>query len=198
MSSTLVVATANEGKAVEIRRFLGEASIEVHTLVQYPDIVMPEEVGDTFAENARLKAEHVRRELNVAALADDSGLVVDALGGAPGVRSARYAPGDDAARYVKLLCELEDVPEEARQARFVCAMAFAPPTGELICVEGRTEGRIALAPRGTGGFGYDPVFLLPDGRTMAELCIEEKNRISHRGRALFAMRPHFLAHFSLE
>jgi len=122
-------------------------------------------------------------------LADDSGLAVDALGGAPGVRSARYAPGSDADRIAKLLAALAAVPDERRTARFVCAMVLAAPGADPIAREGTCEGRIGRDPRGDRGFGYDPVFVLADGRTMAELELAEKNRVSHRGRALEAMLP---------
>lgn len=193
----LVVATGNEGKAVEIRA--GLEGVTVETLKAHPDIEMPEETGETFEANAILKAEHVCRVLGVPALADDSGLVVDALDGAPGVRSARYAPGTDEDRYVKLLGALEGVPAEKRTCRFVCAMAFAVPGQETIVTRGTSEGSIRTAPQGTSGFGYDPVFgVAGDTRTMAELTIAEKNAISHRGRALAQMRPNLLQHFSLE
>ena len=133
------------------------------------------------------------------ALADDSGLVVDALEGAPGVYSARYAPGSDADRYTKLLTELERVPDEQRTARFVCVMAFALPGGEVFTAEGAVEGRIGRGPIGDGGFGYDPVFVVAedeDARTMAQLSQTEKNALSHRGRALRAILPRVKAHFS--
>lgn len=184
----LIVATQNPGKAKEIRRLLAnEASVE--TLAEHLEIVLPPEDASTFEGNAVIKAEHVMKRLGVPVLADDSGLVVDALDGAPGVRSARYAPGTDADRVAKLLDALKDVPEARRTARFVCAMALACPGETPVVREGKCEGRITDAPRGSGGFGYDPVFLLEDGRTMAELDPEEKNRISHRGRALAAMLP---------
>lgn len=154
------------------------------------DIEVPEE-GETFAENALAKARAYASASGLLTLADDSGLVVDALGGAPGVRSARFAGADasDEDRFNLLLEHLRDVPPERRRARFVCAIAIAEPTGEARVVEGRVEGYVAREPRGSHGFGYDPVFFLPElGRTMAELSPEEKNRISHRARAGQAAR----------
>lgn len=186
--SRLIVATKNPGKAREIRRLLAD-EVSVETLVDHPDIEQPPEDAETFEGNARIKAEHLMERLRVPVLADDSGLVVDALGGQPGVRSARYAPGTDADRIHKLLDALKGVPKERRTARFVCAMVLARPGETPIVREGKCEGRIGEVPRGSGGFGYDPVFVLPDGRTMAELDPEEKNGVSHRGRALSAMVP---------
>lgn len=191
----LVVATQNEGKAVELRAAL--TGVEVQTLADHPSIVMPEETGETFEANASAKAEHVAKVLGVPALADDSGLVVDALDGAPGVRSARYAPGSDRDRYEKLLAAMTGI--EDRAARFVCAMALAIPGAPTMVVRATSEGRIGFAPRGEGGFGYDPVFEVEgDDRTMAQLTVAEKNALSHRGRALAKMRPHLAANFSLE
>lgn len=191
----LVLATSNLGKAKEIQAAL--PGVEVQTLRDHPSLVMPEETGATFADNAILKAEYASRMLGVPALADDSGLVVDALHGAPGVHSARYAEGSDADRTAKLLGALSAVPEEARTARFVCALAWVVPGARPVVVEGKVEGRIGRAPRGDGGFGYDPVFLVgPDHqRTMAELPVEAKNRLSHRGNALLALLPTLKAYF---
>ena len=194
----LVVATGNAKKGREIREILA-GKVVVETLADYPDIVMPPESADTFEGNARIKAEHVRDRLSVAVLADDSGLEVDALDGRPGVYSARYVEGSDADRYRHLLVELEGVPDARRTARFACAMAFARPGADTTIVRGACEGRIGHAPRGEGGFGYDPVFMVEDGaRSMAELSSAEKARISHRGEALRAMAPHLDAYFSLE
>lgn len=181
----LFFATGNAGKAREIRSLL--PGVEVLTLAERP-LAMPEETGETFEANAVLKAEAAATTLGIPAIADDSGLEVDALGGAPGVRSARYAPGTDADRYRALLSALDGRADRA--ARFVCAMALARPGHRTITVRGTCEGRIGEAPRGEGGFGYDPVFVLEDGRTMAELSREEKNARSHRGAALAALRPH--------
>ncbi len=147
-----------------------------------------EETGTTFWENAILKAQTYAARTGLPALADDSGLMVDALGGAPGVYSARYAP-TPAARIEKLLAALTDVPDAQRTAHFVCVVALATPDGRLIAAEGRVEGKITFAPRGSGGFGYDPIFELPNGQTMAELSAEVKNTLSHRGRALERLRP---------
>jgi XTP/dITP diphosphohydrolase len=150
------------------------------------------EDADTFAGNARKKAEEVAQLSGWPTLADDSGLCVDALGGAPGVRSARYAgePSDAAANCKKLIAALADVPPP-RTARFHCALAVARPGTPTVVVEEACEGEILTAPRGSGGFGYDPLFLLPElGRTMAELSLDEKNRLSHRARAMSGMAPH--------
>ena len=194
----LLLATGNPGKAVEIRELL-EGLVTVQTLADYSEIEMPPEIGDTFAANALAKAEHVSKALNVAVIADDSGLVVDALDGAPGVHSARYAPGSDADRTAKVLSDLDVVPDGQRSARFVCAMAFVRPGEAAIVVEGVVEGRIIRVPRGDGGFGYDPIFELPDrGVTTAELTRADKAAISHRGQAIRAILPHLATYFSLE
>jgi XTP/dITP diphosphohydrolase len=192
---SLIVATGNPGKAREIERALPH--VRVQTLADHPDLVLPEETGATFAENARMKATFVADALEASAvLADDSGLEVDALGGEPGVRSARWAPGCDADRVRALLERLRGVPAEHRTARFVCSMTFCG-FGSPVGVEGACTGRIANEPRGDGGFGYDPVFVLNDGRTMAELSPEEKNAISHRGQALRKIIPLLEAHFAM-
>jgi len=191
----LVVATQNPGKAREIREAL--PNVEVRVLSDFPALTLPEEFGETFMENARLKASFVADALDAAAvLADDSGLEVDALGGAPGVRSARWVAGTDDDRIEALLTALENVHAEDRTARFVCAMTFCG-FGSPVGVEGVCEGRIARDRRGNGGFGYDPVFRLPDGRTMAELTPAEKLKVSHRGRALRKIIPLLEAHFAL-
>lgn len=190
----LIVATTNLKKAEELKALLPELRIE--TLRDRPDVEVPEETGSTFAENARIKAEAISRRLGVAALADDSGLCVDALDGGPGVRSARYAEGSDSDRVRKLLAALEGVPVERRGAHFACAIAFAVPGREPILVEGRVDGRIIETPRGGSGFGYDPIFLVDGGpRTMAELSMAEKNLVSHRARALAAIRPVLARYF---
>lgn len=180
----LLVATGNAGKAREVRALL--RGVEVSTLADHP-LEMPEETGTTFEANAILKAEFARDALGIPVLADDSGLEVDALDGRPGVRSARYAPGTDADRYRALLDEMSHVDQ--RSARFVCAMALAVPGESTRTARGSCEGRIGRAPEGEGGFGYDPVFRLPDDRAMATLSGEEKNAISHRGAALRALLP---------
>jgi XTP/dITP diphosphohydrolase len=184
---TLVVATRNAGKLREIRHLLEGVGIAVLGLDAFPDLPEIIEDGATFAANATKKAETIAHLTGQPCLADDSGLTVEALDGEPGVHSARYAgrQGDDAANNARLLKELADIPDDRRQAAFCCVMALCLPGEPTRLFEGRVAGRILAAPRGTDGFGYDPLFLV-DGfdRTMAELPIEEKNRISHRGQAL--------------
>lgn len=183
----LVLASNNQGKLREIGQILEPMGIAVKTAAQAGFTEDVEETGDTFEANAKLKACTVAQALGLPALADDSGLAVEALDGAPGVYSARYAgPGaSDADRSAKLLRELDQVPPEKRGAAFVCVMACCLPSGQALTAEGRLEGRIALQPAGENGFGYDPVFELPErGCTVAQLSADEKNAISHRGRAL--------------
>lgn len=183
----LILASNNQGKLREIRQLLAPHGLKVTTASQAGFSDEVEETGDTFEANARLKACTVAQALGLPALADDSGLTVDALGGAPGVYSARYAGPDanDEERSAKLLRELSQVPQERRAAAFVCVMVCCLPSGKALTAEGRLKGRIALQPAGNNGFGYDPVFELPDrGCTVAQLTAEEKNAISHRGRAL--------------
>jgi XTP/dITP diphosphohydrolase len=183
---TLVVATRNAGKLRETEALLDGLPVRVVSLEAYPDLPEVEEPHDTFAANAAEKACQTARATGQWALADDSGLTVDALGGAPGVLSARVA-GSDPARIAWLLEQLAGVPEAQRTAAFVCALCLAGPRGLLGQWEGRAEGLILDAPRGEGGFGYDPVFLDPaTGRTFAELGRDEKGAVSHRGRALRA------------
>lgn len=183
----LVVATRNAGKLREIRHLLEAAGIAVLGLETFPELPDVAEDGATFAANAAKKAETVARLTGRPCLADDSGLTVEALGGEPGVQSARYAgvQGDDAANNARLLRELAAVPQGRRQAAFCCVMALAIPGEATRFFEGRIAGQILVSPRGSDGFGYDPLFLV-DGfdRTMAELPLAEKNRISHRGQAL--------------
>lgn len=180
----LVVATKNRGKALEVARMLEGTGWETVSLEDYPDAPEVEETGSTFAENAAIKAEAYARFTGELTLADDSGLEVDALDGAPGVMSSRFAD-TDAERNAKLLELLRDVPDGRRTARFRCAIAVAEPGGSVLTCEGSVEGAIARELRGEHGFGYDPVFYLPElGRHMAELSPEEKDAISHRGRAL--------------
>jgi XTP/dITP diphosphohydrolase len=193
----ILIATRNEGKRREYVELLampgvGLEQAEWITLDEAGIQAEVEETGETFEENARLKAAAYARQSGLLTLADDSGLEVDALGGAPGVQSARYAgPGaSDSDRYLKLLQALEGVPPEERGARFVCVVAVCAPDGEMHTAEGRIEGRIAYESRGTHGFGYDPIFYVPGLRmTMAEAGSEIKNRLSHRARALEAIRP---------
>jgi XTP/dITP diphosphohydrolase len=184
----LLVATNNKGKVRELSQLLSDFPLRLRLLDEFPDIVEAEETGETFAENATIKALHYSARSGLLTLSDDSGLVVDALGGAPGVRSARYAGREAtyAERMSKLISELDLTGDAERRARFVCVIAVADPsTGTLHTFEGACEGRIARAPRGTGGFGYDPLFI-PDGhdRTFGELPAEVKHNLSHRARAL--------------
>ncbi len=185
----LLIATRNRGKIVEMRSLLGSAfekSVEVATLQDMPNVTEPREDGKTFSENARIKALHYARELKVLCVADDSGLVVDALGGKPGVLSARYA-GPDAMDEKNNALVLDDLAPYPRpwKAAFVCAAVAALPGRVVVETAGRVDGEIVPEPRGEGGFGYDPIFLVGGtGKTMAELETAEKNRISHRGQAM--------------
>jgi len=182
----LLVATNNLGKVREYEALLRGLPLTLTYLAQEGIDIELEETGSTFAENARLKAIAYARVSGLLTLADDSGLEVDALGGEPGTRSARYAGrgASDEDRYRLLLSKLEGVPWERRTARFRCVIAVARPQGEVRTAEGTCEGVIAFEPKGEHGFGYDPVFYMPEhGRTMAELRPEVKNRISHRARA---------------
>jgi XTP/dITP diphosphohydrolase len=188
-NSPLLVATTNPGKLREYRDMLADVTVSWRTLADLGlDQLDVAETGATFAENALLKANAYCAAAGLPTMADDSGIVVDALDGAPGVFSARYAPTVP-ERNAKLLRALADVPHEARTARFVCVTVLVMPNGVTIYAEGRVEGHIAFEERGTNGFGYDPLFLLPDGRTIAELTADEKHAISHRGRALAKLRP---------
>jgi len=180
----LIIATHNSGKAREIGEILANLPLEYLTLTEAGLSQDIAETGDSYAANALLKATFTARATGLPALGDDSGLEVDALGGRPGLHSARYAPTTP-QRWAKLLSELKDVPWEKRTARFRCVIALAAPERDSVTVEGVCEGRMAFEPKGEGGFGYDPLFYLPDhGCTMAELPDEVKNRVSHRGRAM--------------
>jgi len=191
----LVLATRNPGKAREI------ASIYVHLGIVWRFLADMPEIGDvpedeaSYAENAAAKARLVAVTAGLPALGDDSGVEIDALGGTPGIHSARFLGGraTDAERCARILQDLGDVPDSRRTARYVAAVAVALPNGSVRVFEATCEGSIARAPRGAGGFGYDPIFL-PDGdtRTMAEMPVEIKNRISHRARALRAAEPYVL------
>lgn len=184
----LVMATHNSGKLREFRRVLEPLGFEVKAVRDVvPGITEPEETGTTFAENALLKAEYYAQKTGLPVLADDSGLVVDALDGRPGVYSARYAgmPSDDEANNRKLVQELTGMPEEKRTARYMCVLVLAVPGCEPVVCEGACEGLIHDEPAGNGGFGYDPYFYVPaKGKTMAAMSLDEKNEISHRGKAL--------------
>jgi XTP/dITP diphosphohydrolase len=183
----IVVATRNAGKLKEIRAILSSLPVSLLSLRDFPDIPEIPENGSTFAENAGQKARTVARLTGRLAIADDSGLTVDALQGRPGVYSSRYAGehATDEDRYRKLLKEMEEVAAGRRQGAFVCAVAVASPAGKEEIVESEIRGAISFEPRGAHGFGYDPVFFIPEfGKTVAELEPEIKNRISHRARAL--------------
>jgi len=188
----IVLATTNRGKLTELQVLLKGRGVKVEGLEGFGRVEAPVEDGATLAENARLKARHYSQELHRVVLADDSGLEVEALSGQPGVHSARYSGGEwtdrteqDRANIKKLLEVMSEIPREKRQARFCCCLCLVSESKILLAVEGYLEGYIAHQPRGNNGFGYDPVFLLPDrDKTVAELSPEEKNAISHRGQAL--------------
>jgi len=193
VASRVIVATANRGKLTEIRAALGFTGWEFVTAADLgAEPLDVEETGATFEENARLKALAYHEAFGLPALADDSGLEVDVLGGAPGVYSSRYAGGccsGDAENNARLMMELEEVPAGQRSARFRCVIVFLDADGKETVASGVCEGAIGHEPRGEGGFGYDPLFwpAAAPGRTMAELALEEKNAISHRGAALRAL-----------
>lgn len=183
----VLLASSNAGKVREIRQIADGTPLRWHGLDEFPSIVGADETGKTFAENARAKALHFALATGLPTLADDSGLEVDALDGAPGIYSARFAGPlrDDKANNAKMVELLKDIPQEKRTARFRCAMAFVHDGEVALETDGRFEGQIIDIPRGTNGFGYDPHFLIPDlGKTAAELPPEQKNARSHRGRAL--------------
>lgn len=183
----VIIATKNPGKAKEFEHIFAKRGMAVRTLLDFPEIPDVAETGTTFEENATLKAESVSQFLNKMVIGDDSGLMVDALEGRPGIYSARYAgePKNDQNNTNKLLSELKGVREDKRTARFYCALAVAIPGKETFTVSGTCEGRILEEQRGTNGFGYDPVFYVPEkNAAMAELSADEKNKISHRANAL--------------
>lgn len=186
--SRLVLATANPGKVRELRALVAAwGAVEVRALADVGPVVLPPETGTTYGENAELKARAVAAATGLPALADDSGLEVDALDGAPGVRSARFAP-DDPSRVAGLLAALAGVEPGGRGARFRCVVVLAWPDGRLVSAEGSCEGWIATHARGSGGFGYDPVFVAAEtGRTFAEATADEKRALSHRARAMHAL-----------
>ncbi len=184
----VVIATKNMGKVKDFEQLFAKYELEVKSLHDFPRIEEPEETGETFEANAIIKADSLCKQLGQVVIADDSGLMVDALFGNPGVRSARYAgeEKDDDANIQKVLEELNGVPEEKRTARFYCALAVVfPDQKEPILVNGTIEGTILEQPRGDNGFGYDPIFYVEElKKSMAELSREEKNKRSHRARAL--------------
>lgn len=188
----LVIATRNKGKTLEIKELLKGFPVEIKNLDDFGPIPHLKEDGDTFDENAYKKASFAARILGLPALADDSGLTVEALDGAPGIHSARYAGENatDEQRYLQLLDEMEG--KSNRKAAFECVISIAVPTGPALTYEARCEGLITLEPAGSNGFGYDPVFFYPPyNKTFAQITIEEKNRISHRGKALAELRSEF-------
>jgi XTP/dITP diphosphohydrolase len=187
-----VLATRNPGKIAELRRILSSYDVELLGLDAYPDVPEVPETGETFAANALLKAHAVAQASGLPAIADDSGLNVEALNQMPGVLSARWSGrhGDDAANLDLVLAQLTDVPDDRRGAAFVCAAAAATPDGREIVVEARLEGMLTREPRGSNGFGYDPAFVpLGHDRTTAEMSAEDKDAISHRGKAFRALAP---------
>jgi XTP/dITP diphosphohydrolase len=183
----IVIATRNQGKRREFERLLGPLGFEIEDLSSFPDLPDIVEDGATFEENALKKAVETQNYVGHLVLADDSGLCVDILDGAPGVLSARFAgePSNDQRNNEKLLLALKDVPMEQRNARFVCVLTLSIPDDRPIAVRGECRGIIAKEPKGINGFGYDPLFYLPEfGSTMAQLSPDQKNEISHRARAL--------------
>jgi len=198
MKKQIVLATRNRGKIRELQALMKDFGISVISAADMEGVPEVEEDGSTFLENSLKKAGEIAKATGIMALADDSGLVVDALGGAPGVYSARYAGENatDEQNYLKLLEEMKDVPDRERTARFKCEMVLYHPSGQWISADGSCEGKIAREPAGSQGFGYDPVFFVPElNRSMAQISSEEKNAISHRGSALKKLRemlPEFL------
>ncbi len=191
----IIIATRNQGKLREIRDILKDIPLEFLPLSDFPEVPEIEEDGYSYTENALKKAGIVSSITGLPTIGEDSGLEVDALAGMPGIFSARYAGfnANDDDRIKKLLKELEGVSEDKRGARYVCSAVLALPDGNRFISEGTVEGRITLAPRGSVGFGYDPVFYVQEyGKTMAELPIEVKNRISHRGKAITGLRERIL------
>ena len=187
----VLIASKNQGKNREFKQMLADWPVSFVALDEWPDIEEPEETGDTFLENASLKAAYYAKETGMISLADDSGLAVDPLNGAPGVLSARYSGnhGDDAANNRLVLSQLANVPDERRTGRFLCALAIALPDGKIVATtEGSCEGLILREEKGAGGFGYDPLFWSPVlKKTLSEATSDEKNSVSHRGNALRAL-----------
>ena len=198
MSHKLVLATRNQGKITEFRRILdalAPGAIELIGVDQFPDLVDVEETGSTFKENSLLKARYTCQATGLPAIADDSGLCVDALNGDPGIFSARWAGshGNDQANLEKVLDQLKDVPDEKRSAHFMCVASLVLPDGREQVAEGRFEGHILHAPVGENGFGYDPIFQ-PLGLSIssAQMSAEEKDLVSHRGKSLRSIAPHVI------
>lgn len=196
----IVFATGNQGKMREVKKILADLNMEIVSMKEEGIVTDIVEDGNTFAENAVIKAKAISALTDAIVLADDSGLVIDALNGEPGIYSARYL-GEDTSYRIKnknLIDRLEGVPDEKRSARFVCAIAAALPDGTILQTEGTIEGIIGYEERGENGFGYDPIFYVPElGKTTAELSDEEKNAISHRGNALEKMKQLLKEHMEL-
>lgn len=190
---TLLVATTNPNKVKEIRRVLDGADVDLITLDGWPDLAAPEETGRTFEENARLKATYYARATGQLTVAEDSGIEIDALGGVPGVESARYA-GEETSypeKFARLYAALDRTGSRDSAARFVCAVAVASPDAILYEARGVIEGRVAREPAGSGGFGYDPFFFYPPyARTLGQVTAEEKLAVSHRGQAFRKLRKY--------
>lgn len=190
----IIIATKNLGKAREFAELFADKNVKIQTLLDYPEIEDVEETGKTFEENAIMKAESMANLLGKLVIADDSGLIIDALNGEPGIFSARYAgeEKDDEKNIDKVLHELENVDNPNRTARFYCALAVAVPSKQTFTVHGTCEGTILRERKGNNGFGYDPIFYVKEkGKTMAELSSEEKNKISHRANALKKLAANF-------
>ena len=192
MFNILVLATTNKGKLKEFQELLKDFPVEIRSLADFGPIPAVVEDGETFDDNAYKKAHFTAKVLGLPCIADDSGLAVEALNGAPGVYSARYAGenASDAENTAKLLKDMEGVAN--RKAAFHCVISIAVPSGPALTYEGTCEGELLTAPRGDDGFGYDPIFFYPElGKTFAELTMEEKNRVSHRGRAMAEVAAEF-------
>ena len=198
MVNKLVIATRNAGKITELRRILdslSDGAIELVGVDQFPDLVDVQETGSTFKENSLLKATYTAAMTGLPSIADDSGICIDALGGAPGIFSARWAGvhGNDKANVEKVLDELKDVPDFKRGAHFICVAALAMPDGREMVEEGLFHGRILRAPIGNQGFGYDPIFSpLGMSISLAQMSGDEKDLVSHRGKSLRALAPHVI------
>lgn len=192
-NKTIIIATNNKGKAKEFEKLFQAYNYSVKTLLDFPEIEDIPETGVTFEENALQKAEAVSKLLNGIVLADDSGLEVDALDGAPGIYSARFAGehGNDSLNNKKLIKDLEGIKEEDRKANFHCSLALVGPNREPLTVEGKVYGYILEEPKGENGFGYDPLFYVPEfNKSMAELSADKKNEISHRSKAIKELSKH--------
>ncbi|NLZ53550.1 MAG: XTP/dITP diphosphatase [Thermoanaerobacteraceae bacterium] len=194
--NTLVIATKNQGKFLEFKKMLGTTAFNIVSLLEFPEIDI-KETGSTFDENALIKASAVCQRTGLPTLADDSGLQVHILNGEPGVFTARYAGehASDQENINKLLKKLTGVSLDKRQAQFVCSLALVFPDGKTILEKGILEGLIAFSPKGKEGFGYDPVFFVPEmNKTLSEISIDEKNRISHRAKAMEKIKKHLFAY----